>query len=72
MERIQFVQQMIEKLREFLLSTDPVISINVDGMSATYDRNGAWDMLEKLEQEERKILKPRRLVSGVDLRGAFG
>jgi len=36
MERIQFVQQMIEKLREFLLSTDPVISINVDGMSATY------------------------------------
>ena len=71
-DRLQFIQGMIAKLREFFLSSEPVLSLTDDsGQSITYDRKGAWEMLEKLEQEERKMLKPRRLVSGVDLRNAF-
>jgi len=69
--RLEFIQTMITKLRLFLISSDPVISLSIDGMSATYDRNGAWDMLQKLEQEERQILNPRRMMRRVDMRGAF-
>ena len=70
-ERLQFVQQMIVKLRTFLLSTDPVISISIDGMSATYDHKGAREYLQELEQEERNIVSPRRMMRRVDMRRAF-
>ena len=72
-DRLEFIQGMIAKLRAFYMSSEPVLSLTDDvGQSITYDRKGAWEMLKELEQEERKILKPRRLVGGVDLRGAFG
>ena len=73
MERHQFRQQMIDKLRAFLLSSEPIVSLTDDsGQSMTYDRKGAIEMLKEYEAEERRFLKPRRLVSGVDLRGAYG
>ena len=72
-ERLQFKQDMIVKLREFFRSSEPVISLTDDtGQSITYDRKGAWEMLEELERQEQNILKPRRLVGGIDLRCAFG
>ena len=56
MERLEFVQQMIAKLRNFFLTTDPVIAIGVDGGgSSTYDRKGAYEMLKELELEERRL-----------------
>ena len=71
-DRLEFIQGMIAKLRAFYMSSEPVLSLTDDsGQSITYDRKGAWEMLKELEQEERKILKPRRLVGGVDLRNAF-
>ena len=71
--RLKFVQQMIVKLRTYLLSSEPVISVDIDGGGVvTYDRKGAWEMLQELENEERRILQPRRLVGSVDLREAFG
>ena len=72
-ERLEFIQSMIAKLRAFYLSSEPIVSLTDDaGQSITYDRKGAWEMLKELEQEERNLLKPRRLVSGVDLRNAYG
>lgn len=72
MSRLQFIQEMIIKLRTFLLTTDPVVSISVDGNgSATYDRSGAWNMLKTLEKEEQALLKPNRYKKQIDLRGAF-
>lgn len=72
MSRLQFIQEMIIKLRTFLLTTDPVVSISVDGSgSATYDRSGAWNMLKTLEKEEQALLKPNRYKKQIDLRGAF-
>ena len=72
MQRLQFVQQMISNLRTFLLSNDPVVSISVTGGgSATYDRKGAWDMLKKLEREERNLLNPNRWMRSIDLSQAF-
>lgn len=62
---------MIIKLRTFLLTTDAVTSISVDGMSASYDRKGAWDMLKELEREERNIVNPNRYRKHVDLQHAF-
>ena len=69
--RLEFIQAMIVKLRLFLISSDPVISLNIDGMNAAYDRDGVWNMLKQLEQEERHILNPRRMMRRVDMRGAF-
>ena len=58
-ERLQFVQEMIRQLRTFFLSSEPVVSINVDGGgSVTYDRRGAWEMLKELEKEEQRLLNP--------------
>ena len=72
MERLEFVQQMIAKLRNFFLTTDPVIAIGVDGGgSSTYDRKGAAEMLKELEQEERRLLHPKRMMKTTDLRRAF-
>jgi hypothetical protein len=67
-ERLEFVKQMVKQLRAFFLSSDPVISLNVDGGGAvTYDRKGAWEMLQELERE----LKPKRCISYIDLSQAF-
>ena len=72
-EKRQFNQKMIVKLREFLLSSEPVLSVTDDsGQSITYDRKGAYEMLKELEHEEQKMLKPRRWVQSIDLGGAFG
>ena len=71
--RFQNVQAMIIKLRTYLLTSEPIVSLTDDsGQSITYDRKGAIEMLKEYEAEERRFLKPRRLVSGVDLREAYG
>ena len=71
-ERLQFVQQMIIKLRTFLLSSDVVTSISIDGGgAASFDRSGAWKMLQELEQEEQNLVAPRRMMKTVDLRDSF-
>ena len=73
MDKLQFNKEMIVKLREFLLSSEPVLSVTDDsGQSITYDRKGAYEMLKELEREEQKMLKPRRWVQSIDLGGAFG
>ena len=71
-DRLDYIQKMIVKLRTFLLSTDPVTSVNVDGVSVSLNRRDAREHLKELEQEERNILNPRRMMNRVDLRGAFG
>jgi len=73
MTRLEFVQAEIAKLREFLLSSEPVVSISVDGGGAvSYDRKGAWEMLKELELEEQRLTNPRRMMKNVDLSGSFG
>jgi hypothetical protein len=70
--RLQFVQEMIVKLRTFFLTNDPVVMLNVEGGGAvSYDRKLAWEMLKELEIEEDRLLNPRRRMKNVDLRGAF-
>ena len=71
-DRLQFIQQMIVKLRTFLLSSDPVRSITVDGISASYDHEGARKYLQELEREERNLLNPKGYRKHIDLRNAFG
>ena len=73
LERLNFLQAMIAKLRTFLLTSEPIVSINVEGGGAvSYDRKGAWDMLKDLELEEQKLRNPRRMIRHVDMSEAFG
>ena len=59
--KLQFVQKMIVKLRTFLLTSEPVLSMNVEGGAAvTYDREGAREMLKEYEKEEQNLLNPNR------------
>jgi hypothetical protein len=72
MNRLEFIQAMIKKLHDWFLTTDMTIAINVDGGGAvTYDRKGAWEMLKELEQEEQRLLHPKRMMKTTDLRRAF-
>jgi hypothetical protein len=72
MTRLEFVQQMINKLQTFLLTSDPVVSLTVEGGGAvSYDRKGAWDMLKELRQEEKNLLNPNGWMRSIDLSQAF-
>jgi hypothetical protein len=71
-EKLQFVRAMIVKLRTFLLTTDELISMSIDGGGAvSYDRKGAWERLKELELEERNLVNPNRWVRSIDLSQAF-
>jgi hypothetical protein len=71
-EKLQFVRAMITKLRAFLLSSEPIVSLTDDsGQSITYARKDAWDMLQKLEQEERNLVNPNRWIRSIDLSQAY-
>jgi len=72
MTRLEFVQAMIAKLRTFLLTTDEVYSISIDGAGTTvYDRKGAREQLKELEQEEKNLLNPHRWMRSIDLSQSF-
>ena len=63
---------MIAKLRAFMLSSEPILSLTDDsGQSMTYDRKGAWEMLQQLDLEEERLVRPRRFMKHVDLGNAF-
>ena len=71
-EKLQFVQAMIIKLRMFLLTSEPIVSLTDDsGQSMTYDRKGAREYLAELEKEEQNLLYPNRWMRSVDLSRAF-
>ena len=72
MTKLEYVQQRIEQLRSFLLSSLPVTSINVSGESVQFDRAGALAELKDLEQQERDLLHPGNRRKTVDLSHAFG
>lgn len=69
--KLEFVQQRILQIRQTLLSSEPVVSLNVGGMSVTFDRKGLLDELRELEREEQDLLRPNRRVRHIDLRNAF-
>ncbi|MGL6195599.1 MAG: hypothetical protein ACRC2T_12335 [Thermoguttaceae bacterium] len=55
--RLQFVQQMIVKLRQVLMNRDPMVdSISVDGDSTRYNRKQVMEELAKYETEERELM----------------
>jgi hypothetical protein len=63
---------MIAKLQLFLLSSEPVVSLSVDGGGAvSYDRKGAWEMLKELQKEEKQLLNPNGWMRSIDLSEAF-
>jgi len=71
-QRLQFVQAMIIKLRTYLLSSEPIVSLTDDsGQSMTYDRKGAREMLKEYEKEEQHLLHPNRWMRSIDLSKAF-
>jgi hypothetical protein len=69
--KLEFVQQRILQLRQYLLTSEPVVSLNVGGQSIVFDRKGAIDELRELEREEQDLLRPNRRVQRIDLRKAF-
>jgi len=71
MTRLEYIQKMIIKLRTFLLSTDPVTSVSVDGISASYNRKDAREHLKELEREEQNLVNPNRWMRSIDLSKAF-
>ena len=72
MTKLEFYQGMIVKLRTFLLTSEPVVSLTDDsGQSITYDRKGAFEMLEYYERQERNLLYPNRWMRSIDLSQAF-
>ncbi len=71
MTKLEYVRSRILKLREFLLSNEPVASISVAGLSATFDRAGAIAELKMLEREERDLLHPGRRYKNIDLSSAW-
>ena len=71
-EKLQYVREMIVKLRTFLLTTDEVQSISIDGAGTTaYDRKGAREHLKELERQEANLLRPNRWMRSIDLSQAF-
>ena len=70
-EKLQFIRQRIKQLREFLLTNNQLLSLNVDGMSASFDRAGAVKELQDLERQEMNLLKPNNWIRSVDLSRAF-
>jgi hypothetical protein len=70
-EKLEFVQQRIVQLRQFLLSGQPVTSISHDGMSVTFDRRGALEELTEMERQERLLMQGSRWIRKVDMSGAF-
>jgi hypothetical protein len=71
MTKLEFVQQRILQLRTFLLSNEPVLSVNGSGMSVTYDRSGALSELKELESQEADLLNPQHRFKNIDLQKAF-
>ena len=70
-EKLQFIRQRIKQLREFLLTSNQVLSLNVDGMSASFDCAGAIKELQDLERQEMNLLHPNNWIRSVDLSQAF-
>ncbi|GHT26863.1 hypothetical protein FACS18942_05120 [Planctomycetales bacterium] len=68
-EKLEFVQQRIVQLRQFLLSGVPVTSISQDGMSVTFDRAGALAELSEMERQEKLLLYGNRWIRKVDMSG---
>ena len=71
-EKLQFIRQRIKQLREFLLTSNQVLSLNVDGMSVSFDRAGAIKELQDLERQEMNLLRPNNWMRSVDLSQSFG
>ena len=73
MTRLEYIQQRIVQIRQFLLTSGETLSISTDGAgSTTYDRKGAREELKELEREERNLLNPKGYRKHIDLRNAFG
>ena len=71
-QKLEYVRAMIDKLRAFLLTTDEVHSISIDGAGTTvYDRKGAREYLKELEREEKNLLNSNRWMRSIDLSQAF-
>jgi len=72
-DRLEYIQQRIIQLRTYLLSTDEILSISIDGAGTTvYDRKGAREELKELEREEANLLNPKGYRKHIDLSDAFG
>ena len=72
MTKLEFYQGMIAKLRTFLSTSEPVVSLTDDsGQSITYDRKGAFEMLKYYERQEQNLLRPNRWMRSIDLSESF-
>jgi hypothetical protein len=71
-EKLQFIQQRIAQIRQFLLSNNNITSITTDdGMSTTFDRSGALAELKELERQEQRLLHPGGWMRNIDLSEAY-
>ncbi|MCL2304639.1 MAG: hypothetical protein FWC43_04780 [Planctomycetaceae bacterium] len=66
--RLQFVREMIIKLRTALLNADPTVTnISVDGDSTAYNVEQANKLLEKYEEEERRLSGKFSTLETIDM-----